>query len=113
VLDGEPPEESAEWLGQAAAMHPGYPIRACPVSLDAEQSGVGLAAELQQVHASKDESLQTARDSESHGAFVRVTDRPYERDSHHAAQRATAALTRLLAALVALRWELPRRRRAP
>src|SRR5262245_28378552 len=32
LLDGEPPEQSAEWFGQAAAMHPGYPIRPCPLA---------------------------------------------------------------------------------
>ena len=26
VLDGEPPEDCAEWRCEAAAMHPGYPI---------------------------------------------------------------------------------------
>ena len=99
VLDGEPPEECAEWRCEAAAMHPGYPITPYPLALDRDQRG-----------AKFERSRVTEASVESHGGFVTVAERTYERERHGSAQRMAAAVTRLLAALVVLRWELPRRR---
>ncbi|MBX5461209.1 MAG: hypothetical protein IRZ28_08970 [Steroidobacteraceae bacterium] len=116
VVDGAPPENSAEWLGQAAAMHPGYPIRPYPFAADREPSEPheGAASKPTFILASRETvfDFDSAADTAPRGTFVRVTERPYERERHHFAQRATALLTRTLAALVALQWELPRRRRA-
>jgi hypothetical protein len=98
VLDGEPAEESAEWRGEAAAMHPGYPITPYPLALDREPTSIC------------ERYLKTEVSVESRGGFVTVANRAYEREHHRSAQRVAAAVTRLLARLVALRWELPRRR---
>jgi hypothetical protein len=102
VLDGEPPEECAEWRCEAAAMHPGYPITPYPLALDRNPTGSDCAA--------SETSSTTEVSMESHGAFITVTNRPYERERHRSAQRVAAVVTRFLAALVVLRWELPRRR---
>ena len=36
VIDGEPPEQSVVWRYEAAAMHPGYPIKPYPLASDVE-----------------------------------------------------------------------------
>ena len=105
LLDGEPPEESEERLVQAVTMHPGYPIRAYPVA-PARVRHDGAFMTTPQLHVE-------AHEVTDHGAFVRVVDRPYERDHHRPGRRVAAMLTRLLAALVAWRWESSHRRRAP
>jgi hypothetical protein len=113
VLDGEPPEDSAEWLGQAAITHPGYPIRPRPVALDGEQTASGsTASRKRQVVAAHEAPLGTAGGLGHRGTFVRVTERPYEHERHHAGQRAAAVLTRFLAALATLSWGLPHRRKS-
>jgi len=114
VFDGEPPEDSVEWFGQAGAMHPGYPIRPYPFAGDRDlleplEDG---ATKQMSAEVSRRSALDSSRDTARRGTFVRVTDRQYERERRQLPQRATALLTRALAALVALQWELPRRRRA-
>jgi hypothetical protein len=104
VLDGAPPEESAEWHLQSGAVHPGYPIRPRPIVFDGE-----VDVERQRIAASQNVSLEIAH---GHGTFVRVTDRPYEHERHRVEQRAAAVLTRFVAALVTFRWGLPHRRHA-
>jgi hypothetical protein len=102
VLEGEPPEACAEWRCEAAAMHPGYPITPYPLAFDGEQG--------QQRAPIFERSVEFEASVESRGAFVTVADRPYERVRHRSAQRVAAVVIRVLAALVVLRWELPRRR---
>lgn len=113
VLDGESPEESAEWHCQASATHPGYPIRPRPIAFEGEQSGPPNIEhrERQPIGESRETSRRIAGEMSSRGTFVRVTDRPYEHERHHVEQRAAAVLTRFLAALMSLRWGLPRGRR--
>jgi hypothetical protein len=109
VLDAEVPEESAEWRRLASATHPGYPIRSRPIALEGDQgepespAGSGSA----RIVTSQDAALEIAREAHQYGAFVSVTDRQYEHERHLVAHRAAAVLTRLLAALVTLRWRLP------
>ncbi len=110
LLDGESPEESAEWQGQAAATHPGYPIRPRPVAVDGEQVAAA-APERQRAETSHELPAAAALKMEPRGTFVSVTDRPYEHARHQTEQRAAAVLTRLLAGLVAFRWGLPHRAR--
>jgi hypothetical protein len=100
VLDGKLPEECPEWRGEAAAMHPGYPITPYPLALDRAQISGDVKATAQP---------QRAATVESQGGFVSVTDRAYEREHHRSAQRAVATITRVLATFLALRWELSRR----
>jgi hypothetical protein len=102
LLDGESPEEYAEWLGQTAAIHPGFPLRPYPIALGRAhpRHGSPAPAGRPRIEASSEGV---------HGTYVTVTERHYERERHGAAQRTAAVLTRVLAALVALRWELPRR----
>jgi hypothetical protein len=102
VLDGGPPEERAEWRCEAAAMHPGYPIKPYPLAPDRDQTASDTAATQR---SAKIEASVTSR-----GGFVTVANRPYVREQHRSAQRVAAVITRVLAALVVLRWELPRRR---
>jgi len=114
VLDGEPPEQCAEWRCQAAGMHPGYPIKPYPIAPDCQELEAGFPATAgqRQVGASNERVLEAARETEHHGVFIRVTDRPYERERHHVTQRAAATVTRFVATLVALRWVFRNRRRA-
>jgi len=112
LLDDEPLEQHAKWFGQAGAMHPGYPIKPSPLALDGTQSG-GRYTRWPQLAAGRDADLQATRELERHGAFVRVTDRPYVRERHDLAHRAAAVLARFLSALVAASWELPLKHRAP
>jgi hypothetical protein len=98
VLDGGPPEESAEWRTEAAGMHPGYPITPYPLALDREPA------------AMYEKSLEIEASVESHGGFIAVANRTYERERYRSGRRVAAVVTRLLGRLVALRWELPRRR---
>jgi hypothetical protein len=102
VLDGEPPEECAEWRCEAAAMHPGYPITPYPLALDRERLDGVITVTVR--------SAEAEASVEPHGEFVAVVNRPYERERHRAPQRLAAVVTRLLSALVVLRWDLPRRR---
>lgn len=111
LLDGEPPEESPEWLGQADAIHPGYPIRACPVwfGRDWRERARGAAAKHLRVVPLGARALRAAQ-PQMHGTYIRVTERAYERERRRPGQYAAAVLIRFLAALVAARWALPRRR---
>jgi hypothetical protein len=98
VLDGGPPEESAEWRMEAAAMHPGYPITPYPLAPDHEPA------------MTCERSLEIEASVTSQGGFITVADRAYEREHRRSGRRVAAVVTRLLGRLVALRWELPRRR---
>jgi hypothetical protein len=110
LLDGESPEEYAEWLGQTA-IHPGYPLRPYPIAFDRERPGRAFAAPAgrPRIESSNESVDALAREIARRGTYVRVTERRYEHERHGAAQRSAAVLTRVVAALVALRWDLPRR----
>lgn len=102
LLDGESPDDFAVRLVERAAMHPGYPLRAYPVAVDGEE-----AARLRAMSSSSSAlSHQDVLDMGAHGRFVRVTERPYEREHRQPAYRAISAVARVLAGLVA-RWEYP------
>ncbi|HVY80471.1 MAG TPA: hypothetical protein VG994_05765 [Steroidobacteraceae bacterium] len=106
VIDGESPEQSVEWRFEARAMHPGYPIKPYPLASDLE-----IAAFQERRHASlRPRSPKLDANEAPRVGFVPVIERPYERERRRSGQRAAAALTRLLARVVAFRWELPRRR---
>jgi hypothetical protein len=98
VLDGESPDEYEVRLVQGAAMHPGYPLRPYPFAVDGESVADHRA--LSSGRAVPDGIYK----GEDHGTFVSVKDRPYERQHRQPAYRRTAVLTRLLAALVSLRF---------
>jgi hypothetical protein len=112
LLDGKSPEESAAWRCQAAAMHPGYPIRPYPIVPEDEPRAPRVDSAARSLHTemSNDGVRVTVHEVTYHGRFVPVADRAYERDRRRATQRATALLTRFAAALFALRWGFPRRR---
>jgi hypothetical protein len=106
LIDGESPDDYALRLVQRGGMHPGYPLRPYPVAVDREKTARRRAMLPSSSSASYDDTYEV-RD---HGKFVRVTERPYEREHRRPAHRAFAAVTRFLAAVVALRWESPSRR---
>jgi hypothetical protein len=103
VLDGESPDDCAVRLVQWAALHPGYPLRAYPIGPD----GAPSAARPATYATPNAVSYESVYDVGTHGRFVCVTERPYERQHREPAHRATATVTRFLAALVALRWRFP------
>lgn len=109
VLDGEPPEQSTEWLSEASATHPGYPIRPHPIVIDGEQAGAQGRDTGRQSAAGSESPIRDSRDAPSHGTFFAVTDRPYERERKRAGRRAAAVLRRTAAVVLAWRWSLPRR----
>ena len=99
VLDGESPEDCAEWQGQARATHPGYPIRPHPLEIDFGRSG------------RKDEwnrSIHEPGRTERHGEFICVCNRPYQQMHRNARRRVVAASMRFAAAMIGLRWKLRR-----
>lgn len=77
VIDGELPDESAEWRVQAGVTHPGYPITPRPVALDGELTEAVVTEVLRRQRnvASHEPPVAAAREMELHGTFVRVTDR--------------------------------------
>jgi hypothetical protein len=77
LLDGESPEDYAEWLARTAAIHPGFPLRAYPIALPSH--AVRAPAERPRIAAS----------IAYRGTYVTVTDR----------SRTPTVLTRVLAAL--------------
>jgi hypothetical protein len=105
LIDGESPDDYALRLVERAGMHPGYPLRPNPVAVDREKSSRRRAMSPSSRGVSQDDVL-AARD---HGKFVRVTERPYECEHRQPAHRAIAAVTRLVAAVVASRWDAKRR----
>lgn len=106
LIDGESPDDYALRLVQRAGMHPGYPLRPHPVAVDREDAARGRATSPSWSGGLHDDAFE----ERDHGKFIRVTERPYEREHRHLAHRAVAAVTRFLAAVVALRWERPSRR---
>lgn len=106
LIDGESPDDYALRLVQRAGMHPGYPLRPCPVAVDREK----VARRRAMLRSSSGVSHHDVFEVRDHGTFVRVTERPYEREHRQLAHRAVAAVTRFLAAVVASRWESPSRR---
>lgn len=103
LIDGESADDRELRRVQRAGMHPGYPLRPHPVVLGRKQA---------QRHRAISSGVARADSSETndHGKFVTVTERAYEREHRQPAHRAVAAVTRFLAAVVALGWELPSRR---
>ena len=102
-FNGESPDDCSARLVQGAAMHPGYPLEAYPVELASEEGGgrnVISAPSTAVSHPGETEATD-------HGRFFRVTERLYESEHRRLAHRAAAAVTRLLATLMALRWDHP------
>jgi hypothetical protein len=113
VLDGDPPEDCAEWRGEAAATHPGYPITPRPVTVDGELNtsrDTAIHEPPAPAGSHEETAPETAPTQEHHGTFVRITDRPYEQLRHHATRRVGAIFTRIVAGLTSAQWELSRRR---
>jgi hypothetical protein len=105
LIDEESPDDYALRLVEGAGIHPGYPLKPYPVAVDRDKSARRRATS----PSSSGGSLDDVYEVSGHGTFVRVTERPYEHE--HRRHRAVAAVARLVAALVALRWERPSRRR--
>jgi len=111
LLDGESADECIVRLVQGAAMHPGYPLRPYPVVAEREEVALRITlTEAPQAPSQADGEKRVDGEARDHGGFIRVTERAYEREHRQPAHRAAAVATRLMAALVALRWEFPSRR---
>lgn len=98
VIDGESPEDSVEWQGQADATHPGYPIRPHPFQIDFGRGA--LEGDWRSMHE--------PGGTKSGGAFVSVSNRPYEHSRRNTAHRLVTASMRFAAAIIELRWKLHR-----
>ena len=96
LIDGESPDDYALRLVQRAGIHPGYPLRSHPVTVDGEKTARRRAIS---------PSSSGVSHHEDHGQFLRVTERPYERGHRQPPHRAAATAMRFLAAVVALRWK--------
>ncbi|HEY8507121.1 MAG TPA: hypothetical protein VIL32_02125 [Steroidobacteraceae bacterium] len=103
LIDGEPPEQTPEWHEQAFATHPGYPLKPYPVVPEKEQ------IEIPATRASRTAHERSSR--EPAGAFIRVTERSYERNRRRLSQRVAGAVTRMMAGILQLTWQLPHRRK--
>lgn len=102
-LAADSPDDDALRLVQRAGIHPGYPLRPYPISAERDTTAQREAP------SRSSGGLSHVGESEvsDHGRFVRVTERPYERERGDLAHRLAAAVIRFLAAAVSLRRELP------
>ena len=107
LIDAGSPDDDALRLVQWAGMHPGYPLRPYPISVERENTVHRRALS----RSSSGVSHHGGFEVRDQGKFVRVTERPYEREHRRLAHRAFAAFMRFLAAVVALRWAFPSLRR--
>ncbi|HEX7115306.1 MAG TPA: hypothetical protein VF193_09250 [Steroidobacter sp.] len=102
VLGDTPPEQCPEWLCQALATHPGYPIRPHPLELEPQELG-WLAGQAVGERIPAGERTTSGGGSLG-GRFIPVSERAYERSRRDAANRGAAISMRLTAALVSWRW---------
>lgn len=93
LIDGDSPDDDALRLVQWAGLHPGYPLRPYPISVDWEASVRHYARSRSASGVSHVGQLEVR----GHGKFVRVTERPYEREHRQLVHRLVAAVMRLLA----------------
>lgn len=94
LIVGDSADDDALRLVQWAGMHPGYPLRPYPISVDWEKTACPGALSRSASAVSHHDPFEV-RD---HGKFFRVTERPYERERRQLAHRALAAIVRFLAA---------------
>lgn len=102
LIDAASADDDAWRLVQWAGLHPGYPIRPYPLSVEREETlrrGALSRPSSGVSHLGKFEV-------KGRGTFVSVADRVDERKRRQLAHRLVAAVTLLLAAGVALRWKL-------
>lgn len=90
LIDGEPPDDGDYRLVQRAGVHPGYPLRPHPVSVDREQAARSRAP----APSSSGVPDHVSFERRNHGRFVRVTERPYAPERRQLVQRALADLRR-------------------
>lgn len=102
LIDGASPDDDALRLVQRAGMHPGYPLKPYPISVEREETE--RRAPSRSSGGMPHVGLPEVRDN---GNFVRVTERPYEREHRQLRHRLAVAAVQFRAAVVALRWELP------
>lgn len=92
LIDGESPDDAAFRLVQRAGIHPGYPLRPHPISVDREKAARFGALSPSSSGASHRDPFEIR----GRGKFVRVTERPYEREHRQLAHRALAEVLRFL-----------------
>src|SRR5690554_5627766 len=103
VIGGSPDDDAWRLVQWGACVHPGYPLKPHPVSADWEETARSLGPA-----RSPGGAAHVGRYGTGHeGTFFRVTERPYEQEHRQPARRLAVALTRVRAALVALRRQLP------
>lgn len=105
LIDEESPDDYALRLVEGSGMHPGYPLKPYPVAVDREKNVRRRTPSPSSSGVSHDDGYEVS----DRGAFFRVTERPYEHE--YRPNRAAAAVSRFVAAVVALRWEHPSLRR--
>lgn len=93
LLDGDSPDDDALRLVQWAGLHPGYPLRPYPISVDWRTSVRHYARS----RSASGVSHAGRFEVRGHGKFIRVTERAYERERRQPAHRLVAAVMRLLA----------------
>ncbi|HLU05326.1 MAG TPA: hypothetical protein VKZ91_02125 [Woeseiaceae bacterium] len=90
LIDGDSPDDAQFRLVQRAGIHPGYPLRPHPISMDREQAARPPALSSSSSGVSHHVSIERA----DRGKFVKVTERSYEREHRQLAQRALAEVMR-------------------
>ena len=103
LIVGDSADDDALRLVQWAGMHPGYPLRPCPIAVEREK------AVRRRTRSASSSGMSRLGEPgvKDYGRFVRITERPYEREHRRPVRRLAAAATRFLAATIALRWQLP------
>lgn len=89
LIDAAPPDDDALPLVQWAGIHPGYPLRPYPISVDHEN-----AVSRSTVPSSLSGTPGGESEPGHRGRFVRVTERRYEREHRSLARRLFAAVMR-------------------
>jgi hypothetical protein len=102
-IAGDSPDDDALRLVQWGGIHPGYPLRPHPISVDRERTTRRRSPS----PSAGDVSKRGEFEAREHGEFFRITERPYEREHRQPAHRLAAAAMRFLAAVAALRRGLP------
>ena len=108
LIDGAAADDDALRLIQWAGLHPGYPLRPHPISVDREKS---LRRRILARRPSSGVSHLGKLEVQDRGTFIRVAERPYERKHRQPANGLVGAVMRFLSAGARLRRKLPAQRR--
>lgn len=108
-LDGDVPEFCREQRSQASPVHPGYPLKAQPITNELDSNRDERESTATPRGGGLTDRFAYEGVAERSNTFIVVSNRSRMRNRAGVLPRAAIASIRLAAALVALRWALRRR----